>query len=214
MRALACLVVGLVATSCASTEMSTYVDPAYRSGSRFASVIILGTGMALDERQMVEEVAVRAFQSHGVLALRGTEVLPPTRQYTDKEVVNAIVRTGVETVLVLGAGAKDVSETYVPPSYHPGTTYGTANTYGSTYGNTYSGTTTFNVYQTPGYTTGGYTLSKPRANYSAILLEVKSGNAVWKADAFSRGNAFASFDDLAVSVAEESVKQLLDDGLF
>jgi len=188
------------------TDMTSFVDPAYRSGRNFSSVVVFAVGVGLEEKQIVETAVVEQFSAYKVRAFRGIDVIPPTREVTNQQWADKIVSSGVDTVLIISAGGKDVTETYVPPTYFPGTTTGTAQTFGNT--------TYLNVYQSPGYTTGGYTISKPFAVYSATLIDVASGQTVWKADATSRGNAFATYNDLGLSVANETVAKLIADSLF
>lgn len=214
LTALFLITTGFAVAACARTEMTSYVDPSYRSGTKFSSVIVVGVNMSLEEKQVAENAAAGAFRQHGAMALRGVDVIPPTRNYTDEQISQLLIETGAESILILGAGARDIAQSYVPPTYVPGSTYGTATTTGNYYGNTYSGRTTFNVYQTPGYTVGGYTVSKPVATYSAALLDMRNGSVVWQADASSKGNAFADYGDLATSMAQEAVKQLAAEGLF
>jgi hypothetical protein len=186
--------------------MTSFKDPAYAAKPTFKSVVVLTAGMGLEEKMAVESSAGKVFGERGARAHRGMDVVPPTRQMSDEQFVDALLATRAETVLIISAGEKGTSSTYVPPTYHPGQVYGTVNTVGN-----YS---YFNAYQTPGYTTGGYSISKPNAVYSAKLFDMATGNVVWQADGFSRGNAFADYSDLAESMAEEAVKKLYDDQVF
>jgi hypothetical protein len=47
-----------------------------------------------------------------------------------------------------------------------------------------------------------------------MLLNVHDGQPMWKADASSRGNAFADYNDLGRSLAEATVTKLISDQLF
>lgn len=186
--------------------MTSFVDPSYRDAARFSSVVVVTFGMGLDERQAAEDSAVDSFKSHNVRALRGMDVIPPTRNLSGAQMAELIRAANVETVLVLSVGQKGETQTYIPPTYVPGSTYGTVNSIGNT--------AYLNIYQTPGYTIGGYSISKPRANYSATLYDVRTGSEIWTADALTKGNAFADYKLLAHSVAAKAVSTLLADGLF
>jgi hypothetical protein len=47
-----------------------------------------------------------------------------------------------------------------------------------------------------------------------VLLNVQDGQAIWKADANARGNAFADANDLGRPLAEETVDKLIADQFF
>ncbi len=201
------LAAALLAGCVPRTEMTSFVDPAFRgAGPSFSSVVVFAAGIGLEERQIIEDSVVEAFAVHKVRALRGVDVIPPTRDYTDAEWAGQVLAAGVEAVLFIGVGGKDVTETYVPPTYYPGSTYGTATTYGNT--------TYVDIYQSPGYTVGGYSISKPFAAYAASVISVADGLKAWQADAKAGGNAFHSFNDLSEQVARDTVEQLVADGLF
>lgn len=197
--------VGLLA-GCARTELASYVDPAYQGRPKFTSAVVFAPNIPLKERSRIEDVAVEALAERGVAASRGMDVIPPTRQMTNEQVADAIIARGFEAVLIIFPTGKGTTETYVPPTYHPGTTTGSATTLGNT--------TYFNFQQSPGYTTGGFNVSKPVASYRASLIDVRSGAVIWTADASSRGSAFDDYVTLGASMARESVSSLVADGLF
>jgi hypothetical protein len=204
-----CLVLAsaaLLLACVARTNVTSFVDPAYRETHTFLSVAVFALGVGLEERQTIEGTVAQRFAEHGIRALRGIDLVPPTRQVTEEEWSRAVVASAADTLLLIAKVGQDVSHVYVPPTYYPGTTSGTAQTFGNT--------TSFNFTQSPGYTTGGYTISKPLATYTAVLLNVQDGQPVWKADAHSRGNAFANYNDLGRSLADETVKKLIADQLF
>ena len=190
----------------ARTSITSFVDPAYRQTHTFPSVAVFAMGVGLEERQTIEDTVAQRFADHGVRAIRGIDVVPPTRQVTDKEWTQDVLASGADTVLIISKTGQGVSHAYVPQTYYPGATSGTAQTVGDM--------TFFNFNQNPGYTTGGHTISKPRVTYSAVLFNVQNGQPMWKADAKSRGNAFADYNDLGRSVADETVDQLIRDRLF
>ncbi len=203
-------IVAVFVSGCVRTDMTGFVDPAYRHGPALSSVVIIAQGMPLAERVAVEDTVVQAFQLHGVCALRALEIAPPTRalsreQEWEQQWAGAVV-SGVQTVLVLTIGEKSEKQVYIPPTYTPGQTYGTVNTFGNT--------SYLNLYQTPGYTIGGYTVSKPQVSFAAALYDLKTGNTIWTADSLSRGGAVVTYKQLAESVARKTVSTLMADDLF
>ncbi len=195
----------LLLSACAVTDMTSFSDPKF-AGRQFSSVMVVGDQMPLKDRMAAEDILVREFERAGVRAVRGIDYLPPTRTITEELFRQAVAQTAVQTVLYLALVDRTTKETYIPPIYHPGTSYSTVNVIGNT--------AYVNTYTTSGYTTGGYSISKPRAAYISVLVDVTSGETIWTAEASSRGNAFASFEQLTISASQEAVRKLIADGLF
>lgn len=194
-------------TACnATTRLSGYVDPNYRDNFTAKTILVAGSGMTIEEQKALEDTFIQSFEKYDVAVLRGLEVFPPTRDYSNKDMVKIARNKGADTILLVNASDRDVSETYVPPTYHPGT----STSYISGYGN-YA---TVNTYTSPGYTSGGYSVSKPGMNVSASLINTKNKETIWTAEGFSAGNAFASFSDLTVSTARTSVTEIANAGLI
>lgn len=202
--AIGLVAIGLLLVGCTRTRVTSFTDPQYQ-GSSFGSVIILGDNMGLDERQTVENTARKLFRAKGITSLRALDIIPPTRTYSKDEYNRAIRATGLQTMLVISLTDKDTSETYVPATYIPGSTYGTVTTLGNTsYVNLYNN----------GYTIGGYSVSKPHAAYSIALYDVNTGAMIWISEARTAGGAAAKWKKLAKAATLKAVKKLLREGLF
>src|SRR4029079_13310927 len=130
----------------------------------------------------------------GVRATVGTEVMPPTRLSDAAFTETAIKNSGAEGALVLFEKGKGASSTYIPPTViGPGyaSSTGTITGYGGLY--SYSGMTTY----TPPAVMPGYTITKPNSEYRAAIYDFRLGRQSWIAEIGSRGNAFATYTDLA-----------------
>lgn len=207
MRNFAILLCLLALTACnATTRLSGIVDPSYRDSFQAKKMIVMGFGMPIDEQKALETTLEESFSKFDVQVLKGLDVFPPTRDFSDKDTYKIARKKGADTILVISADGRDVSETYIPPQYHPGT----STSYVSGYGNF----ATVNTYTTPGYTTGGYSVSKPAMNVSVLLKNTKNRDTIWTAEGFSGGNAYASFSDLTISVAKTAVQELSNAGLI
>ena len=200
------LVVLLVVSGCASTDITSFTDPGYGRSGKFASVMVIGDRMSLKERQLAEGAMVAQFLAIGVSALRGIDYIPPTRELTEKAIVQAVQKSRVETILWLALIDQSTEQSYVPPIYHPGRSRSTVSIVGNT---GYVETRT-----SPGYVTVGFNVSKPLAAYKAVLIDTANGQTIWTAEAISRGSKFNSFEDLTASASEETVLKLIADGLF
>jgi hypothetical protein len=119
-----------------------------------------------------------------------------------EQIADEVVRLRIDAVLMLVQGQQYTDESYQPPTYHPGTTYGTISN-GSVY-----------LQTTPGYTTGGYSVSKPRMQFGAVLLDSDGFQEAWQADGLSRGGGAVSFSQLTISASNETIRQLVADGLL
>lgn len=195
----------LVTGACVRSDISSYTDPAFRQSSAVSSMVVFGFGMSLEERGVVESAAVARLEAAGLRGIRGIDIAPPTRQLDDAQLVRAILNTGADSVLVIEPTGKGTTSTYVPPTYHPGSVYGTATTTGNF--------TTLNLYQTPGYTSGGYSISKPHASYAAVLFEADTGAQLWQASIQSRGSAFDDYRSVAEGMAGDVIDELTGSGL-
>ena len=206
-RLLALISACLFVAACAYTDVSDFTDPAYRaSGQSFDSVAVFAFGFDIGEQQDVENQMAELFSEQGVGAITGTQLAPPTRRMSDVEIVDAITRSGVETVLMISQEASEITESRAPMSYIPGQTSGTVTTFGNT--------ATFNSYQTPGYFVGGGTIDRPNRWYRAALLDARNGAVIWQSDASSRGSGTASFSTLNRSVVNQLFDALQDAELF
>jgi len=206
MRFLTVLLFFFLLTACAATRLSGVVDPSYRDNFQVNKIIVVGSGMPIDEQKVLEKIFDQSFAKYDVEVLRGLEVFPPTRDSSDQDAFKIARNEGADTILIVSTSGRDVSKTYIQPTYYPGT----STSYISGYGNF----ATVNTYTTPGYTTGGYNIRKPSMNVNVYLKNVKNKETIWVAEGLSSGNAFASFADLTISVAKTSVKELANEGLI
>jgi hypothetical protein len=184
---------------------------------------VFGLGMGLQETEVVESGAAGALGKIGVQAFRRVDVLPPTRNFSGDEAAKALDATGAQAGLFIAAASKGVTTSYVPPKYtSPGPITGTATTVGDL--------TVLNLYQAPGTYSPGYTVQEPNARYEAVLIDLKTGKAMWQAEitgqqdtvtvtglaalvaaATSQGS---SYDALAREMAVSSVAKLEKDGML
>lgn len=196
----------LVLAGCVQTDVSSFSDPANQPNLSFKSILVVGAGMTLDERQLAEKTLTKKLLERGVTPISGMKWLPPTRDYSAQEEAEQIAKSGAEALLILALGDKDTVEVYIPPTYHPGTTTSRVSVIGNT---AYVTSTT-----SPGYTTGGGTVSKPRSTYKAALYDLTTGNKVWVADLSSRGAAVVKFSALTISASNSTIEKLVEDGLI
>lgn len=206
MRYFITVLILIAATGCVRTNLTSYSDPSLSSGYRLGKVMVFAGELPLDERAAVETKFVEQFASEKVQAVRGMDVLPPTRQFTQEEVGQVVQREGVDSVLMMVGYSKSTSSTYVPPTYYPGNTTGTVQYFGNT--------AYIQTYTQPGYTTGGYSIRKPVYAYKLNLHDARTGQIVWTASADARGSAFADAETFGYSTAATTITKLTEDGLL
>lgn len=197
----------LLLTACnATTRMSGYVDPDYRGSFQVQKIVVTSLGVPLEEKKNVEEAYISSLTSYNLEIIRGLDLYPPTRDVQKEKLIPLARKAGADSLLLLSVGARDVQQEYVPPTYHPGS----STSYVSGYGN-YA---TVNTYHSPGYTSGGYNISKPSQAVFVTLFDTKKSKVVWEAEGISGGNAFANFNDLSISAVKASIKELEKEGLI
>lgn len=207
MKKLSILFCLLMLTACnTTTNLSCIVDPNYRGNFQAKKMVIIGYGMSLDEQKELQNTLKESLVNYDVAVLRGLDVFSPTRHYSDKDMYEIAKSKGVDTFLIVSVDAREISEQYIPPTYHPGK----STSHVSGYGN-YA---TVDTYTEPGYISGGYSIKKPVMNVSIYLKNTKNKETIWIAEGFSGGNAHASFSDLIVSVAKRTVDELFKEGLI
>lgn len=222
--ALAALVV--VLAGCASTSMTTFVDPAL-AGRRYGKVMVHVASSDLALRKQIEARGVERLQDIGAPAASALDLFFPGREYSADELLTTLKTNGVEAVLLIRSAVSGSTAQYIPPTYHTtsqssgvatttGYASGSATTRGNTtYGSAYGTSTTTGVARGTSTTTvsGGHNVYKPWARFTVELIDVSTGKAVWRAQGDSSGNAFNDQEDLWQSVADNAVGELEDAGI-
>lgn len=189
------------------SDTTSFVDPDYSDGGyQITKTVVKIDGATLKEVLSAETALVEKFSSLGVDAIKYTDLIPPTRDYSEKEAAKIIKDTGADSLFITMVGEKSEIESFVPPTYHAGTT----TSYISGYGNF----ATVNTYTSPGYTTGGYTTSEPIMATKSLLIDLSNGNTVWQADGTSSGESFHSYVDLLISSGKSAITDLHTKGLI
>jgi hypothetical protein len=182
---------------CASTSIRSQADTAalrpYPRIMAFVSLADLGL------RQDAETVFERELAQCNIECVPSHKLFFPSRQYSDEEAVQLISESSIDAVLIV-----TLSDTGTSSSYVPQQTYTQAKA--QITGNTATGSSTTT-------TSGGYSIEKPWANFTAQLFDCQTGNVVWVASASTGGNAYASGGTLVRSMADKTVDQLKKDGI-
>lgn len=189
---------------CASTRMTSFKDPDYQN-TEFKRILVVANTNDLEDRQKLEFKMVEAFSEAGVYALESYKLFPPTRELTDEEKVDLLLKNDIDAFISISVGESGVSEVYVPQTSSTTKTKGEVNVYGNTARYKEKSTTTYQ---------GGYTLNKPWAEFETKLYDVSNGQMAWIASSFTGGNAYANRNTVINSYCGKTVDQLLEDNLI
>lgn len=189
---------------CASTRMTSFKDPDYQN-TEFKRMLVVANTNDLEDRQKLEFKMVEAFSEAGVYALESYKLFPPTRELTDEEKVDLLLKNDIDAFISISVGESGVSEVYVPQTSSTTKTKGEVNVYGNTARYKEKSTTTYQ---------GGYTLNKPWAEFETKLYDVSNGQMAWIASSFTSGNAYANRNTVINSYCGKTVDQLLEDRLI
>lgn len=200
----------LLGTGCAKTEMHSFVDPAFRDRS-YQNIVVAVQLDQLDRRDDAETIFVTTLAAPGLSCRRALDIIPPTREVNDAELNQVLADADADGLLMIRMTDYYEDQVYVPPS---STTYTTGNLSANTYyyrnqANTYGQINSTS--QT--YTSGGYTIKKPRLRHEATLWDIESGKKAWIGGTFTRGNGYARFKHLMSSLANEVKATLEREGL-
>ncbi len=189
---------------CASTRMTSFRDPDYQK-AEFKRILIVANTNDLEDRQKLESKMVDEFTDIGVFALESFRLFPPTRELTDENKIELLLKNNIDAFISISVGESGVSEVYVPQTSSTTKTKGNVNVYGNT--------ATYNEKSTTTYQ-GGYTLNKPWAEFETKLYDVSNGQMAWIASSFTGGNAYANRNTVINSYCGKTVDQLLEDNLI
>jgi hypothetical protein len=190
----------LLMTGCASTDMTSEANPEI-STHHYDTILVVGDFSSLKHRKSLEsEICEDIVGDTTTKCIEANSIFFPGDTYTPEEIEEKIRSLHIDGVLTMEPTGSGTSSTYIPP-----TTYVTGSAY--SYGNTVSGTATAHTY-------GGFSVHKPFASYTITLFSIVDNKMAWYATAQSRGNAFASWDDLIEDAADECIDKLIDDGVL
>jgi hypothetical protein len=194
------VLLGVFLAGCASTRMTSQVNQEVM-GRNFQTVLVHGNFQNLEYRQLAEgKLCTELARIVGCKCFKSSEVFFPSEEYSTEQIAGRLTELGIDAVLTLQPTGSGTSSTYVPQTSH---TTGSA----TVIGNRVTGSSTTQTY-------GGYNISKPWANYEAVLWSTADGRVAWYATAASGGNAFAGWDDLISSASSKTVSQLVSDGVL
>lgn len=199
------LLVSAFISSCATTETTTFTDPAFR-GKQFGKICVLADISDLKYKQKLEKEMAKELASKGVKAATGTQLFPPTREWSEEQMKETLVNENIEGYLLIAWKDKQVQEIYKPGQSVSETKGEVKKKNGK------------DVYTERTVTSqqDGSVEKEYRSFFEAKLIDVRSNANAWIATSSSEsGEWFGSdFDLIMESYAKDIVENLKKDGLI
>lgn len=203
MRKLLFLFLTIMVSGCTTTEMTGFLDPQYKN-HQISKVVVRAHGATLEETLTAEQKFAEKLNTHNVNTIKFTDIAPPTRKYTLAQEAKLLKKTGADSLFTVYVARKDSVESYVPPTYHAGKTTSTVNMAGNM--------AYISSHTTPGYTTGGYSVSSPIMATFSNLVDLRNGNEIWRGEGYSSGAS--SYLDLLLNAGESAIADMGEKGLL
>lgn len=202
MKTFISILVAFVLIGCASTKLTSFVDPDF-TNTTYKEILIFYPSSDLDEKKEVEEIYKESFAEYGITTLSSIELFPPTRNLTVDNMIEIMKEKEIDAVLFVEFTDAWTDETYIPETQTT-TKKGNVNVFGNT--------ATYKEKSTT-YTSGGYNISKPRVQFVTRLVDIEKDQVAWIGSSLTKGNAFAKLHKLISSLAETTIEDLIKNRL-
>jgi hypothetical protein len=202
---------GLMALSisgCITTQIRGYSNPD-RANFVAKKIAVFASAKDIGIEVAVLDGFIEKLGANGVHSVDFKRILPPVRTYTNDEVLTALRRNGVDSVLEINIGGGDIQTVYLGSQTH-GTATSTANA--SFYGNSayVNGQTNYSGSSMPIYGANRTTT----AEMKLLALDGESSDTVWVSSAKTEagGKLFVTDNSTADSLATDTVNELVKVG--
>ncbi len=198
-------VLSILISSCVSTETTSFVDPSFK-GKKFQKICVLADFNDLKYKQKLEREFLEIFKDNNINAVSGTQLFPPTREWTQEQMQDILVKDAVDGYLLVSWKDKNIHDTYKP---------GQAITETKGEVKKKDGKDVYTEKTVTSHTSG--TVEREfKSFFEAKLIDINSKNNAWIATSYSSsGEWFGSDYDLIMeSYAKDIVKKLKEDGLI
>lgn len=204
-KALLLAISAIIIVSCASTETTTFTDPAFR-GKQFTKICVLADITDLKYKQKLEKELAKQLSGKGVTITTGSNLFPPTRDWSEEQMQEVLINEKIEGYLLIVWKDKQVQETYRPGQAVSETKGEVKKKDGK------------DVYteRTVTSQTAGSVEKEFRSYFEGKLIDVRTKATAWIATSYSHsGEWFGSDYDLIMeSYAEDIAENLKKDGLI
>ncbi|NLX04451.1 MAG: DUF4136 domain-containing protein [Phycisphaerae bacterium] len=196
----------LLAGGCSQVSMESFTDPDFREAT-YRRVMVAAVFPDLDRRRAAEAAFVRAMAESDAEAEASLEYLLPTRQYSDDEVREILLRHNFDAVLTVRRTERWQEEEHVPG---PGPYY--YRPYGTLGADIFYYRGGFGFYEPYPYDRG-YTVTETHLRHEINLYDVASKRMAWIATSHATIDDPSDLKSLYKALAMEAVERLIETGL-
>lgn len=197
------LIAGIILNSCVTTNTTSFTDPEFK-GEQYDKIVVYADIPDLESRKKMESKITMKLREAGLDAYNGTDMFPPTREWSDESIQAELIRQQINGYLLLQWTDSQVSEEFSPGESHTETYEETEKRGGKL----------VKVQKTKSYNTGPSVEKKFHSSFRAELIDVESLKTAWVATSNSESDEFLGneFDMIFDSYAKDIVKKLTEDG--
>ena len=187
-----CLTLG-----CARSHLSSFQDPDF-TGKAFQKLLVMATISDMKLRNEMEQAFAERLTRGSSMGVPSATILVPDHKYSEAELSNVLRRYNIDGVLLITLVDKYQERIDI-----------------STYTNCSSALVSANAAMLNNQTCdiSGYAL-RLTADCKIRLYDVASNQTAWEGTSSTQGTSLAGFKILANSLAEKTVKELIEAGLI
>lgn len=186
-----------------SIDVQSFTDPDY-VGYQPKKIVVMVVGGTHEVTAEILERVTAQLAKKGVQAFPARNLFPPTRTWTEADQAAIYEKYEIDSGLIITVGAS--ASQIIPVATQ---TYGSANVFGNV-----NSSGSFNAHGTSSATSYNVMSAKSKAEFSAVLLDIKKNRTVWYADVLvkAQGTLFVSEKGDAKGVVNGILDGLEDDG--
>lgn len=190
-------VLAFVLASCVSTKTTSYSDPEYREKA-FNSICVYADIDDFETREIIESKLVKELKSMGVNAQKSTDILPPTREWSEEELKNRVMTEKVDCLLKVKLTKTELIDKMGRNS----------NTY------VLSGENAISSDKIKAITKAINANRSFNSDFQSELIDLKSNRLVWSANSNAKSSeAFSNTSNIVISsLVQDIAKELKEKG--
>lgn len=196
MKKVILVLVGILISGCATTNMKTYVDPEHK-GKKYTKILIDSPNANFEFKDLLLSDICEKLQKYSVTCVRKDEIFPPTREYSDSQLFEVISNNKIDAWLVIGIGTGSSNSQYMGSN-----TFGSATVYGNTAYGSANSMAMYSFSRQQGYSIAMYDMS---TKHKAFIMDASTS---------ASGLANVTNSVFASSLADKIVKEMSASGFL
>lgn len=190
----AVLLVAMLVSACATTNITGFTDPDYRN-KIYRNMVVVTPNLNLEYSSLLQGKVCKSIEKHKASCARGLDLFPPTRTFDTAQIVQILADKSIDGYLLLTYGGGSTQSQQI------GTlAYGSASVFGNTVSAYGSSTPVMSFSRSDGY--------------SVVLIDTQSYNKAWIGGAKTQAQGLANITDevFTNSLAEKIASELAGAG--